>query len=458
MACHKDTPETDASLDSLIDSELSLSESSTNHSNVACLTTNDQSSSYIKLDCGKRFGQDYVVQDLYKKLGSGISGEVFEARKKLDNKKYAIKRIKSKNENQIREVKNLAKLEHPNIVRYFTAWIDGDWLYIQLELCKSTLSDWLFKMKQRNKETLAKYFQQIISAVEFIHKNDLMHRDLKPSNIFFAENDDLKIGDFGLSTVHTEPNENLTQTDAAACSVEHSQMKGTPDYMSPEQLEGKTDYDTRTDIYSLGLIFLEMYTVTNYDEKIDIFKNAREYGEYPKQVKLPPEKFKELLDGMLAKNPEKRWSATQILENFTVSKTAESKSRMTVNTGMITGNVMIGDNNTMEVYGSTNTKKQLIKKPATKPITNSKENPTKDQLLDIKNIVGNNWKDLGRRLSFNDAYLEQMKIDSGRDIGELVYQILLKWIQREAKNASKAKLAEIFLKLDRGDLADLLAD
>ncbi|KAH9515695.1 hypothetical protein Btru_011757 [Bulinus truncatus] len=285
-----------------------------------------------------------------------------------------------------------------------------------------------------------------------------MHRDLKPSNIFFAQNDDLKIGDFGLSTVHTEPDENLTQTDAAACSVEHSQRKGTPDYMSPEQLEGKKDYDTRTDIYSLGLIFLEMYTVTNYEEKRDIFKNARENGEYPEQDKFPQKKFKELLDGMLAKNPEERWLATKILEHFNVSKPAESKSRMTVNIGKITGNAMFGDNNTMYVNGSTNTQKQLIKKPATKPITNSKERPSRDQLLDIKDRVGNNWKDLGRRLIPDDAYLEQMKIDNEGDIGELVYQILSKWIQREAENASKAKLAEIFLKLDRGDLADLLAD
>lgn len=90
-------------------------------------------------------------------------------------------------------------------------------------------------------------------------------------------------------------------------------------------------------------------------------------------------------------------------------------------------------------------------------LTASLEQPSRDQIMDIKDRVGSDWKDLGRRLDFDDAVLDQMELDF-KPLSELIYQILNKWKQREHEKATRNKLAQVFMKMDRGDLADFLAD
>lgn len=82
-------------------------------------------------------------------------------------------------------------------------------LYIQMQLCrKESLRDWLNKNKDRDPSIIWKYFEQIVSAVEYIHLQELIHRDLKPSNIFFSLEDQIKVGDFGLVADMSESLEN----------------------------------------------------------------------------------------------------------------------------------------------------------------------------------------------------------------------------------------------------------
>ncbi|KAI8759617.1 Receptor-interacting serine/threonine-protein kinase 1 [Biomphalaria glabrata] len=108
------------------------------------------------------------------------------------------------------------------------------------------------------------------------------------------------------------------------------------------------------------------------------------------------------------------------------------------------------------VDSSGRTKKTVVKPK--QPITTSQERPSQNQLMDIKDRVGPDWKDMGRRLEFDDAVLEQMKLDNHpNNHDELIYQILRKWIQRENEKATREKLAKVFIKLERGDLADILA-
>ncbi|KAH9515750.1 Receptor-interacting serine/threonine-protein kinase 1 [Bulinus truncatus] len=111
----------------------------------------------------------------------------------------------------------------------------------------------------------------------------------------------------------------------------------------------------------------------------------------------------------------------------------------------------------VSVDGSGQSKKTFIK-PA-KPATTSQERPTQNHLMDIKDRVGPDWKDMGRRLEFDDAVLEQWKLDNHpHPLDELIYQILRKWMQRENEKATRERLAKVFLKLNRGDLADILAE
>ena len=115
-------------------------------------------------------------------------------------------------------------------------------LYIALELCKGgTLEDKLYSSKSRTVVPL-QILKQMCSAVAYFHDKGLIHRDLKPDNIFIQE-DTIKIADFGLVT-----NKGKHSTNRV----------GTELYMAPEVTAEKGDYDNKVDIYSLGLIFLEL--------------------------------------------------------------------------------------------------------------------------------------------------------------------------------------------------------
>lgn len=82
---------------------------------------------------------------------------------------------------------------------------------------------------------------------------------------------------------------------------------------------------------------------------------------------------------------------------------------------------------------------------------------TNEDILDIKSKVGSSWRDLGIRLQFETAELEQMELNFKDDISELIYQLITKWQQKVAGLATKTALAKVFMEIHRGDLADILA-
>ena len=89
-----------------------------------------------------------------------------------------------------------------------------------------------------------------MSALEAAHREGVVHRDLKPANILIDKTDNVFVSDFGLAR---------SLEEGATVMTAAGQVLGTPRYMSPEQVEGKT-VDQRTDIYSFGLILCEMLT------------------------------------------------------------------------------------------------------------------------------------------------------------------------------------------------------
>uniref|UniRef100_A0A803T8K8 Eukaryotic translation initiation factor 2 alpha kinase 2 n=1 Tax=Anolis carolinensis TaxID=28377 RepID=A0A803T8K8_ANOCA len=237
------------------------------------------------------------------KLDSGGYGNVFKAKHKIDNKTYAVKRVKlmkGKEEKTYKEVKVLAELAHENIVRYFGCWIGEDTfaseesivdissvrvrlhncLFIQMDYCeKGTLKKWMEEDggKEGYYEDVLLKFQQIMNGVEFIHKQDYIHRDLKPLNIFISGDNNIKIGDLGLAT--------------SGIDEQHTECKGTKLYMAPEQ--AWSIYGKEVDIFSLGLILFEMLSTfqTYHEKETEILKAKK--GNLPKtfKTKFPREVY-----------------------------------------------------------------------------------------------------------------------------------------------------------------------
>ncbi|XP_070540926.1 eukaryotic translation initiation factor 2-alpha kinase 3-like [Ptychodera flava] len=193
--------------------------------------------------------------------------------------------------------------------------IQRAYLYIQMQLCKKeTLKDWLLEHTvNRDNQQVLHIFQQIVSAVHYVHELGMIHRDLKPSNIFFSMDGLVKVGDFGLVTaVDIQPATGRTVEDAP--ERKHTDQVGTQLYMSPEQIAGK-EYGHKVDIFTLGLIFFEMmYPFATQSERIQVMMNAKRQ-EFPQNfVKTNPVQAR-FAEWLLSSTPRERPNADELVES-----------------------------------------------------------------------------------------------------------------------------------------------
>ena len=142
------------------------------------------------------------------------------------------------------------KLDHPNVMKVMSnehasqvymvmEWVDG-----------RLLRQILMEKRKLPIERAVDLTKKICDALDYIHRHGVVHRDLKPENIMVADEDHVKLIDFGIAG--HEGSRRLT-------FAKLSQLMGTPDYISPEQVKGKRG-DGRSDIYALGVMFYEMLT------------------------------------------------------------------------------------------------------------------------------------------------------------------------------------------------------
>lgn len=205
-------------------------------------------------------------------------------------------------------------------------------LYIQMELCQTSLKRWLTERNvnvTQNAETFDErvalhIMKQILLALSFIHSKRLIHRDIKPRNIFLkgTELPHVRLGDFGLArkdilSSNFEPMTPLV-TSCKRPSFNrrssHTSGVGTTTYAAPEQLN-EDDYDAKVDIYSFGILTFELWTVFGTAmERAESIKNLRKLL-IPEKLSKDYPALTELIKSLISKDPKSRPEAKTILQS-----------------------------------------------------------------------------------------------------------------------------------------------
>src|SRR6266852_1213692 len=202
---------------------------------------------------GQRIG-DYEILSI---LGAGGMGKVYKVRNVISDRIEAMKILlpdlssnQSLADRFLREIRLLATLNHPNIASLRTALTQENQLAMIMEFVEGeTLSRRLTRAALSTADAV-NYADQILSALSFAHKQNIIHRDIKPATMMLTPGGVVKLMDFGIARSATAETTGLTSTGTTL---------GSLNYMPPEQVRGEVA-DARSDIYSFGISLYEMLT------------------------------------------------------------------------------------------------------------------------------------------------------------------------------------------------------
>jgi serine/threonine protein kinase len=187
-----------------------------------------------------------------KVLGKGGWGEVSLAVDTRSGQSVAVKKIllyAGLPADTIRsEIETLARLNHPGVVRYMDSFSDEEAVYSISEYIEGRTLEQILEQGPMPLERIERYAFQILDALEYIHSQGVIHSDIKPANLMIDAADSVRLIDFG-----------LVRTASAEIAADIKEIRGTLEYMSPEQAEGNP-YDIRSDIFSLGVVLYELCT------------------------------------------------------------------------------------------------------------------------------------------------------------------------------------------------------
>ncbi|WRX26918.1 Protein kinase domain - like 10 [Theobroma cacao] len=246
-------------------------------------------------------------------LGQGTFAKVYYGKNISTQESVAIKVI---NKDQVkkegfmeqikREIAIMRLVRHPNVVELKEVMATKARIFFVMEYVKGGE---LFAKVAKGKlkeDSARKYFQQLVSAVDFCHSRGVFHRDLKPENLLLDENENLKVTDFGLSALPEQlRNDGLLHTQC-----------GTPAYVAPEVLRKKGYDGAKADIWSCGVILFVLLTGYLPFQAENVMKMYRKV--FKAEYEFPPwisNDARRLISKLLVADPEKRITIPGIMRN-----------------------------------------------------------------------------------------------------------------------------------------------
>jgi len=306
----------------------------------------------------KKLATEHNVYDLLEFIGSGTFGQVFKGRNESNRGNIvAIKRMSKENScekdiDMLRQEMNiLSRLDHHNIIALLDHENNPKEFVVVMEFASGgDLSQVLETKKNLGILHVKDIAIQMIQAVHYLHCCGVVHRDIKPQNILVDQNGTIKLCDFGFAksfscnTFYDKQNIESVEKDVLYDNQMLNSIKGTPVYMAPELMR-EDPYNYRVDIWSLGVMFFELFTGNPpfYSKSIfslmenvlkdpipdictDYNKDGHDCNENDAVINL-----KSLLDGLLQKNPSSRIKWRDLLNHsFLKIKDRESDVEMSV--------------------------------------------------------------------------------------------------------------------------------
>ena len=261
---------------------------------------------------GAEFAGRYLVIE---EIGGGGMGRVYKVLDKEINEKVALKLIRPEFaaepetiERFQNEIKIARKITHKNVGRVFHFSKHNETYYITMEFIPGQNLKTMIRMsKELSLEAALSIARQVCLGLAEAHRLGIIHRDLKPQNIMIDEQGTARIMDFGIAS--------SVETSGATLP---GAMLGTPDYISPEQVEG-TPADERSDIYSVGVVLYEMLTgrppFSGETSWAVLHKHATEIPADPRQINPEvPESMSRVVLKCLEKKKDRRYRTVEELE------------------------------------------------------------------------------------------------------------------------------------------------
>jgi serine/threonine protein kinase len=206
------------------------------------------------------------------------------------------------------ESQTAGKLEHPNIIRVRSVGKEDKNVYFGMDYCPDSLGARLAREGPLPEPDILRIALDVVRALGFAHAQGIIHRDIKPDNVLLREDGSAVLTDFGIARA----------VSGYVASTGHNMTIGTPQYLSPEQAQGR-ELDPRVDFYSLGVTLYKAATGEVPFNATDWFELARMHVEDPppSMRKRRPElskRFERVVVKCLAKHPDDRYQGAAELE------------------------------------------------------------------------------------------------------------------------------------------------